>query len=243
MRCQVFQTQIHEFLDGELPPREMSRMEEHRVRCESCRLDYQRLVLVREAVRTRATMPSAAVELVRQRLERGEERWAGLRDAADRLRTYWRDLDGRFVWSKVSAVPVTLCFFALLLVHFSPARLERLEMLAFTSHPADRHSVPFVRSVRMRQTREDIQILMDVAWRLPFEDSLSVVAEIRPDGLVQIDSVLEYPRSHALLTAVDGALRRSRFDRGPNTGNRLVIFSFQKIDVYDEINGHGREGT
>lgn len=243
MRCQVFQAQIHEFLDGELPPREMSRMEEHRLGCEPCGRDYERLVLIREGIRTRATMPLAAVEQVRHRLDRRLQGWNGLREAADWLRTYWRDLDRRFVWSKVSAVPVTLCFFALLLVHFSPARLERLDMLAFSSHPADRQGVPFVRSVRMRQTREDIQVLLDVAWRLPFEDSLSVVAEIRPDGIVQIDSVLEYPRSHALLTAVDGALRRSRFDRGPATGNRLVIFSFQKIDVYDETNGHSREGT
>jgi hypothetical protein len=243
MRCQVFQARIHEFLDGELPPREMSWMEEHRLRCEPCRRDYEELVLIRQGIGTRATMPLAAVEQVRRRLDRHLQGGDGLREAADWLRTYWRDLDRRFVWSKVSAVPVTLCLFALLLVYFSPARLERLDMLAFSSHPADRQGVPFVRSVRMRQTREDIQILLDVAWRLPFEDSLSVVAEIRPDGIVEIDSVLEYPRSRALLTAVDGALRRSRFDRGPVTGNRLVIFSFQKIDVYDETNGHGQKGT
>lgn len=243
MRCESFRKQIHEFMDGELPPRELSGMEEHRLRCSVCRQEINEMTLIRDVLRSRATLPEAAATAINGRILRETTRRSRVVEALDWLRTYWRDLDRRLVWSKVSAVPVTLCFFAVLLVHFSPARLEGLETLVFASQQSEVMGVPFVRIVRMRQNTEDLQVLMEVSWRLPFEDSAAVVAEIRPDGYARIDSVLEYPRSYAFFNAVNGTLRRSRFDRAREMENAVVIFSFQKIDVYEEPQRPGPEGT
>jgi hypothetical protein len=98
-------------------------------------------------------------------------------------------------------------------------------------------TLPVVSSVQARQQKEDLNGLVDAAWRLPYEDSLSLVAEIGPAGFAEIDSILEYPKSSELLNAVNLSLRRSHFERTGGMGNSLLIFSFQKIDVYDRVLG------
>lgn len=234
MKCPIFLRQIHEFLDGELEPREASAMDEHRLACGTCRREWEDFMLLRGVLSERETLPAAVIPRMRSSITRSESLRTQARELAGHVRTWWRDLDRRLVWSKVSAVPLTLAFFGLMLVHFSPAQLEGIEMLAFSPPTSEQRSVPFIRSVLMRQHSGDLEILMEVAWRLPHEDSLSVVAEIKPDGYARIDSVLEYPRSYALYNAVNGTLRRSRFDRIRELESPVVIFSFQKIDVYEE---------
>jgi hypothetical protein len=75
---------------------------------------------------------------------------------------------------------------------------------------------------------------MDTAWRLPYEDSLSLVAEINEEGYAEIGDVLEYPKSQKLFDAVDRALRNSQFVASDTRSRSRVIFSFQKIDVWDK---------
>jgi hypothetical protein len=75
---------------------------------------------------------------------------------------------------------------------------------------------------------------MDAAFRLPYEDSLSLVAEITPEGHARIGGVLEYPKSDELFNAADLALRSTQFVADYPRSRPCVIFSFQKIDVWEE---------
>ena len=45
--------------------------------------------------------------------------------------------------------------------------------------------------------------------------------------------MLEYPKSDALLNAAHAALNTSYLEQSGNLSNSLLIFSFQKIDVYE----------
>ena len=84
-----------------------------------------------------------------------------------------------------------------------------------------------------RQGQTKFKNLMETAWRLPYEDSLSLVAEITEEGHAEIGNVLEYPKSRELFDAVDLALRSSQFVASDSSLRPCVIFSFQKIDVWD----------
>lgn len=237
MNCQDFRRQVHAFLDAELPAREMLGMEEHRVQCHQCRVEFEVFDRIRNLVAARTSLPPAAASAILHEVSANRVSWkTHALDLLDRVSTYWRDLDPISVWTKVSALPVTVCFFMLFLLHFSPERIERLAMLAVATAPAGHvQTIPVVRSIEMRQSRKDFKLMIDTAWRLPFEDSLSIVAEIRADGQPQVDSVLEYPRSGELLTAVTSALHGSRIDSPREMSGAWMIFSFQKIDVYGEM--------
>ena len=78
---------------------------------------------------------------------------------------------------------------------------------------------------------------MDTAWKIPYEDSLSLVAEITPEGYAQIDDILEYPKNQELLEAVDLTLRCTQFETRHHLSRPFVIYSFQKIDVYGDQKG------
>ena len=89
----------------------------------------------------------------------------------------------------------------------------------------------------VRYQTGELDDLMNAVWKMPFEDSLSLVAEIGPEGFVQIGSVLEYPRSPMLLDAVDLTLRGSRFEiaASHDLDSPFMIYSFQKVDVYSGL--------
>jgi hypothetical protein len=61
------------------------------------------------------------------------------------------------------------------------------------------------------------------------------VAKITPDGSAEIGDVLEYPKSPDLLEAVELTLRGGQFQtvRAQNLDDTFVIYSFQKVDVYE----------
>ena len=91
-----------------------------------------------------------------------------------------------------------------------------------------------VLNVEVVQDRSELLDLVDTAWRLPYEDSLVLVAEIKPEGHAEIDSVLKSPRSYALLDAVGTTLRGSQFKEVGKLASPFFIYSFQKIDVYEQ---------
>ena len=76
---------------------------------------------------------------------------------------------------------------------------------------------------------------MTAVWKIPFEDSLSLVAKITPDGSAEIGDVLEYPKSPDLLEAVELTLSGGQFQtvNAQNLDDTFVIYSFQKVDVYE----------
>jgi hypothetical protein len=240
MRCQSFRDRVHDFIDGTLAALDMAEMSAHEDACPDCRKLHAEYLLVGAALSGRVRMPEAAAEVILRRIQapRGFGLEA-LRDWADGFRAYWRDLDQRIIWARVTAMPFTLFLFAFLLIQFVPSKVENLVFLVVSAGPArgGELTLPVVSSVQARQQKEDLNGLVDAAWRLPYEDSLSLVAEIGPAGFAEIDSILEYPKSSELLNAVNLSLRRSHFERTGGMGNSLLIFSFQKIDVYDRVLG------
>ncbi len=78
---------------------------------------------------------------------------------------------------------------------------------------------------------------MSAVWKMPFEDSLSLVAAITPEGSAEIGDVLEYPKSQELLRAIALTLRSSQFQTAGahRLDHPFVIYSFQKVDVYEEL--------
>ena len=65
--------------------------------------------------------------------------------------------------------------------------------------------------------------------------SLSLVAEITPEGFAKIGDILEYPKSQDLLKAVGLTLSGGQFQAASaqNLDQSFVIYSFQKVDVYE----------
>ncbi len=80
---------------------------------------------------------------------------------------------------------------------------------------------------------------MSAVWKIPFEDSLSLVATITPEGSAKIGDVLEYPKSPDLLEAVELTLSGGQFqtENAQNLDDSFVIYSFQKVDVYENRRG------
>jgi hypothetical protein len=242
MNCARFRKRIHEFLDSELPPREFSSFREHLETCKACRQRHDEFLLVKQLPFQRLS-PTLHKQLWKGVQASVRDTWWGSSvHLWDSCRTYWRDLDRLMVWARVAAVPVTLAFFAAIILPFQPLHLQQgtYPMMATLSPVSISITTPTTTQVPVRYRGDQLDDLMDTLWKMPFEDSFSLVAEIGPDGLARIGNVLEYPRSPTLLNAVDLTLRGSRFEIATfhNLDSPFMIYSFQKVDVYEE----GRQG-
>lgn len=243
MRCAQFRENIHDFIDCRLDGKMMIAFDAHLGVCEACRKLHGEFIVLRELISERLTLPAASAGIVVKRVRRAR-RWAFLHhlvDTADRLWTTWRDMEPRVLWATLSAIPITLSLFLLILHSMAPLKVENLNLLAMTlerihASQSQNRKVE-IRSVEFRQDRAKFRNLMDTAWRLPYEDSLSLVAGITPEGNAEIDNVLEYPKSEALLDAVDVVLRKSQMKSAGQDSPAFLIFSFQKIDVYEDARG------
>ena len=89
--------------------------------------------------------------------------------------------------------------------------------------------------VQVLQSNASVDGLVDTAWKIPYEDSFSLIAEISPEGNVRIENILEYPKTMELLHAVDLTLRESQFEGISEMSNAFLIYSFQKVDVYEGL--------
>lgn len=250
MNCRFVRRELHAYLDSELSPRILSEMERHIEGCGECRTAVQESRQVQWLLRNRVCLPESAAAKMRRNLEQRRNRaiLATVLEQLDDVRIYWRDLDRRFLWSRISGVPLTMILFALLMVHFVPSEIEDFFMSAqdngitvpvITLHSlsASEEALPLVRTAHLRQERSELIGLIDAAWKLPYEDSLSLVAEINPQGRAQIENILEYPKNPKLLQAFDTALRGSRFANGRGLDKTMVFLSFHKIDVYESARG------
>ncbi len=238
MTCHETRNKIHDYLDGELPANEAAILEEHLKECGSCRENWEGLHWVKQELSIREHLPVAAQEHIWHKVHvRAGYGWPDWLYAQwDGFRTYWRDMEPLTLWSKLSAIPVTLSFFIMILMQFPLVPFQQWSYPAFEMRrmPSSVFSEPLLTEVQARHTYADIDEIMSAAWKIPYEDSLSLVAQITPAGHAEIDYVLEYPKSQDLLTAVDDSLRSSRFQSAQNIRKALVIYSFQKIDVYSD---------
>lgn len=240
MKCQRVKDRLHEYLDYRLRPAEMAEVGRHLQDCAGCQQRYEELSWLRGLLAGRERMPEVAEEQLWKRLQQ-RVHWSfpsWCLETWDRVRTFWRDLDRELVWSKITAVPITLTFFFMILFQFSPVQIQELTYQTVWVPRVSMKSLeePLIRQVSVRQQRTGLDGLMDTAWRIPFEDQLSLVAEVTPEGHAEIENVLEYPKSHDLLKAVDHSLRQSEF-QVPSFFRPFVIYSFQKIDVYEDSRG------
>ncbi len=231
MTCRHFAEQIHDFLDARLPAREMALLNAHMMSCSRCRQTYQQYVLIQDFVAERDYLPESSSRMILKKLRRGSWR-AFLIEAGDQLWTWIRDLDRRLLYLRASAAPFALGLFAVLLLQFAPADSQRLAFMAMEL-PIAHHSLPRVLNVEVRQKQPEFDAMLRTAWQLPYEDSLSLIAEVQPEGHLKVEGVLEYPKSNALLNAVHDALNTSYLEQACGLSNPLLIFTFQKIDVYE----------
>jgi hypothetical protein len=236
MTCHEVRERIHECVDGELPMNQAVQTQTHLSDCATCRRAVDELGQLRKILATRARLSRLAQDRIWGQMQRKlrrkwydwwVERWGD-------LCVFWRDLDRLTLWSKVSAVPVTLSFFVILLLQFPLSDSQVWTYPAFTVQraPNSVFSEPVMGEVRATYTTGEIGDILDVAWKMPYEDSLSVLAEITPEGHAEIGDVLQYPKSQALLQAVNLTLRSTEFHAARSFPKPVVIYSFQKIDVY-----------
>lgn len=243
MTCQELRQKVHEFLDGELAARDLAAFHRHLEECVECQGFHDELDWVKKALSFEAHLSEVAQEQLWKRVKGQVERDFGRRilELWDNFRTFCRDLDGKVWWSKIAAVPVTLAFFAAILVQFPRVDFQQwtYPVIATVSSTSSTVSRLVITQVPVRYARTEINDLMSAVWKIPFEDSLSLVAEIQPEGHAEIGNVLEYPKSQDLLRAIDLALRHSQFQAvSPRDfGNPFVIYSFQKVDVYEDQKG------
>ena len=240
MTCQKLRQQIHEFLDGELPPKDFAALNEHVKHCAGCRHYQDEFNWLKDALSFQRLSPSAQEELwkrVKLQVERtGKTR---ILEFGESLRTFWRDLDSGILWSKLTATAVTLAFFAAILTQFGQVTFQEYPMLATFSPTPSSLSGPVIAQVSVHYKGTEIEDLMTAVWKIPFEDSLSLVANITPEGSARIGNVLEYPKSPDLLEAVELTLSGGQFQAASaqNLTNSFVIYSFQKVDVYENRRG------
>ena len=236
MNCQELRKQIHEFLDGELPPRDFAACNEHVKQCAGCQRYQDEFSWLKDAHSFQHLSQSAQEELwkrVKLRVERDWEK--RILELGENLRTFWRNLDRGVLWSKLTAAPVTLAFFAMILTQFGQANHQDYPMMVTLSPPSSPLSRPVIAHVSVHYRGTEIEDLMSAVWKIPFEDSLSLVAKFTPDGSARIRDVLEYPKSPDLLEAVGLTLSGGQFQAtSPQSlDDSFVIYSFQKIDVYE----------
>ena len=239
MTCQELRQQIHEFLDGELPPRDSAAVNEHIKQCAGCQRYQDEFSWLKDALSFERLSQSVQKELWKRVRLRVECNWkTRVLEFSQDLRTFWRDLDRGVLWSKLTAAPVTLTFFAMILTQFGQVNFQEYPMMAIspTSDPLSR---PIIAHVSVHYRGTEIEDLMRAVWKIPFEDSLSLVAKITPEGSAEIGDVLEYPKSPDLLKAVERTLRGGQFQTvsAQNLDDSFVIYSFQKVDVYENRRG------
>ena len=240
MTCQELRQQIHDFLDGELPPRDFAAFNEHVKQCAGCQRYQDEFSWLKNALSVERLSQSAQEMLWKRVRLRVERNWkTRILELGDLLRTSWRDLDRGVLWSKLTAAPVTLVVFAMILTQFGQDSLHEYPMLATLAPTSSPLSRPVITQVSVQYQGTEFEDLMTAVWKIPFEDSLSLVAKLTPEGSAKIGDVLEYPKSPDLLEAVELTLSGGQFQtvRAQNLDDTFVIYSFQKVDVYENPRG------
>lgn len=243
MNCSSFMRNIHDFMNLSLSPKQTIEMRQHIESCRKCAHLFLEYSSVKELLSERHKLPSTASQRTFRRVLISS-RWNIFKDLAfalDWLRVYWRDLDSRFIWSKVYAIPLTCLLFSLTLLnlHFGVSDVTEVPEMNFFGVNGEEdildHSAPppSFRRVSVRQSQLEISRLVRTARKTHYDDSLFVVAEITPDGNAEIGDVLEYPKNSMLLDVMGDTLQQSQFEQSTEMDETLVLVSFYKIDVWE----------
>ncbi len=234
MNCEETAREFDAWWDGELTGRQAREVELHLEGCAPCARRRREMEALQEFLQENQRMPEALAAGVWRSVRPGGRSNPWRRYLSRTVHTA-RDLlriERRTLTAKLAAAPVTLLLFLLVSGQFSGAVWQpwSYPLVEVSDDMARRPAEPVM--VQVLHSKQELRSLVEVAWKLPYEDSLSVVAGIQPEGNARIESVLESPRSPELLEAVDWALRHSKFEQAGLHGESAVIYSFQKIDVY-----------
>ncbi len=238
MYCQEVSEKLNQFVDGELSPLEALVVQRHLGDCPQCDRHLSELQLVGRALSLPVYLPEGSRKRMRHALlTRTRRRWSDYPSVLlGQFRTALRDLDRQSALCRLSALPVS---FVLLFVLASQLPPLPVQQWTFPVHAAELDS-PSTSSrppvlVEVLQSNKSVDELVDTAWKIPYEDSFSLIAEISPEGNARIENILEYPKTMELLHAVDLTLRESQFGGISEMPNAFLIYSFQKVDVYEGL--------
>ena len=243
MKCSFCIRNIHDYLNRTLPPKQTFEMQQHLESCIKCSQRLREYSSVRELLSERHKLPSAASQRTFRRVLTSS-RWSIIKELAfafDWLRVYWRDLDSRFIWSKVYALPLTCLLFSLTLINLQvkEGKVAAVPEMNFFGVNGEEdildHTAPppSFRRVAVRQSQPGMNRLVRTARKSHYDDSLFVVAEITPEGNAEIGDVLEYPKNSRLIDAIGDTLQHSQFEQCSEMDETLVLVSFYKIDVWE----------
>lgn len=236
MSCATVRNQIHDYIDRDLKSADVEAVEGHLKDCAPCRSRYREMEFLRQALAARTRFPQAARNPMWQRLRwrtgpGATRRW--IFGSLDSFSAYLRGLDQLVVWGRLGAIPISAALMVLLATQISP--LPLLPQFTRVSAPVfvlyDEAKTETVTVMDGWQHSREIDNLINVAGEVPHEDQLSVVADIDSMGRVDIGDVLVYPSSNKLYEAIGRSLRHTVFQ--PEAGERRMVYSFQKIEVFD----------
>ncbi len=238
MKCREASQLIHSLLDGELPNDLGSRVEGHLSDCPACAQRRSEIEAVKELISQPHTLGEVSTRQLWSSLARRRRQnfFVVLREWVESCATALSDIESRVVWARLSALPLTVVGFLILAAQFPRVPTQELTYPVFLVPAAEMAATSNAsRPVMMqaRQARRELHGLMDTVWRIPYEDSLSLVAEIGPGGSAKIGDILEYPRNGKLLDAAAASLQDLRFDPSPALTDSFLIYSIQKVDVYE----------
>ena len=238
MYCHEVSHKLSQFVDGEMSPFEARIVQRHLQDCPLCDRHLSELHLIRGALSSPVYLPEGSRKRMRHTLiARARRKWSGYPSIfLRRFLTTLRDLDRQAVLCRLSALPVSVVVLFMLASQLPRLPVQHWTFPVYTSEsvsPTTSSRPPVL--VQVLQSNERISELMDTAWRIPYEDSFSLVAEISPEGNAQIGNVLEYPKTMELLHAVELTLQESQFEGTSEMSNAFLIYSFQKVDVYEGL--------
>jgi len=235
MKCGEVRSLVHEFLDRELSGLKEDEIEEHLDGCPPCKGYFDEFLFVKRAVSARVQLPCASENLLWTRIQARKERgfWSRIGSGIDALQCYWRDLDRRILWSRLSAVPVSLGCFALLLVLMLPPS-PQLQQFAALIEPQP--STPMVTIIEAQQDREKLRLIYDdleqAIRETGADDEAALILDIDPfKHRIEVEDIREYPKSQRLLEALVMSLRASRFEPSPEP--RRIVHLFNSIEVQE----------
>ncbi len=238
MYCQEVSQKLNQFVDGEMSPFEAHLVQRHLDDCPLCDRHLSELQAIRGTLSSPVYLPEGSRKRMRHTLiTRTHRRWSDYPSLLlGKFLTALRDLDRQAALCRLSAFPVSLVLLFVLASQLPRLPVQHWTFPVYASEldsPTTSNRPPVL--VQALQSNERISELMDTAWRIPYEDSFSLVAEISPEGNAQIENVLEYPRTMELLNAVDLTLQESQFEGTSEMSNAFLIYSFQKVDVYEGL--------
>ncbi len=238
MNCREASTLVHGLLDGELSAELVGRVEEHLSSCAECAQVRTDLAAVKDLISGHQAINEVSSRQIWADLQRRRSRnyLLILREWFEGSVSALAEMESRTVLARLTALPLTVIGFLVLAAQFPRVPTQELTYPVFlvpAATLADTSSNSRPVMMRARQARRELHGLIDTVWRIPYEDSLSLVAQIGPGGNATIGDVLEYPRNEKLLDAAAASLQDLQFDPSALLADSFLIYSIKKVDVYE----------